>query len=60
MQDIEPKLMLYKDWFEILNPYSVQFRYPGDNLTLEEAKIALKTAKDIRKLFLDLLPSELF
>jgi len=33
-----------------LNPYSVQFRYPGEESDIEEAKLALATLKKIRKM----------
>ena len=58
-QKIEPQLALSREWLEILNPYSVQFRYPGDETTTEESRIALKTIKRFRKTVLQLFPSEL-
>ncbi len=36
---------------QTLNPFSVQFRYPGESATLEESKIALKTMQKLRKYF---------
>jgi len=34
----------------VLNAYSVDFQYPGENSTVEDAKTAFKTAKKIKKL----------
>jgi HEPN domain-containing protein len=55
----QPTLELQRELFEFLNPYSVQFRYPGEETTIEEAKIALVTMKKIRNIFRDILPREL-
>ena len=60
LNDIEPQISFYRDWFDTLNAYSVQFRYPGDSVSQEEAVTALKTVKSIRKLFLELIPPEIF
>jgi hypothetical protein len=38
---LEPRL-------EFLDPYAVQFRYPGDIVTPAEARDALKAAKSVR------------
>ena len=35
--------------FQNLNPYSVQFRYPGDSATVLQAKTALTDLRRIRK-----------
>lgn len=34
----------------LLDPYSVQFRYPGDSATVVEAKTAVETLRRIRRL----------
>jgi len=46
----QPTLELHRELFEYLNPYSVQFRYPGEESDIEEAKLALATLKKIRKM----------
>lgn len=56
----EAMLEVHRELFESLNPYSVQFRYPGDEATIEEASFAVKTIKRIRKIFLGLFPETLF
>ncbi len=55
----QSSLELHRELFEFLNPYSVQFRYPGEETTLEEAKAALVTMKKIRKICRDILPRDL-
>ncbi len=55
-QSANPQLTLHREWFEILNPYSVQFRYPGDETNKDEALLAIKTVKQIRKFLLNLFP----
>jgi hypothetical protein len=47
----DPLIDLFRADLRILNPFSVQFRYPGESSTLEESKIALKTMKKVRKFF---------
>jgi HEPN domain-containing protein len=37
------------DMLDVLNVGAIQARYPGDPLSLEEAKEAIKIAKDVRK-----------
>lgn len=55
-----PNFELNYQLFEFLNPYSVQFRYPGEEATPEEAKLALRKLKEIRKIMRDVLPENLF
>ncbi len=55
-----PSLVFYREWLEILNPYSVQFRYPGDDTSIEESRLALKTLKKLRKILLPLFPKKLY
>ena len=54
-----PALELQRDLFEFLNPYSVQFRYPGYETTPEEANTAMVTVKEIRALFKNNIPVNL-
>ena len=37
----------------ILNPFSVQFRYPGESATIEESLRALSAMKHVRKFIKD-------
>ncbi|MFQ5649928.1 MAG: HEPN domain-containing protein [bacterium] len=55
-----PGLEVHRELFELLNPYSVQLRYPGEESTLEEAKYAVKTIRRIRTIFRQLLPAKSF
>lgn len=45
----DPLIEVYRKDLRILNPFSVQFRYPGESATLEESMIALKKMKKVRK-----------
>jgi HEPN domain-containing protein len=47
----DPLIESYRTDLRILNPFSVQFRYPGESATLEESKLALKTMRKLRKFF---------
>jgi len=49
-----PDLELHRELFEYLNPYSIQSRYPGEEATQEEARIAIKTIKKIKRIMSDL------
>ena len=40
---------LISDLLDRLNPYSVEFRYPGESATLDEAKVTLKAMKKVRQ-----------
>ena len=53
-----PTLELHRELFEYLNPYSVQFRYPGEESSIEEAKQALSIVKKIRTIIKENLPDE--
>ena len=37
------------DLLDSLNPYSVEFRYPGEQATVEEAKASVKAMKAVRR-----------
>lgn len=54
-----PEFELRSEWFEVLNPYSVRFRYPGEEAATEEARLAVKTIKQIVVFMRRLFPSEL-
>jgi len=54
-----PEFELRSELFEVLNPYSVRFRYPGEEATAEEARLAIKTIKKIAVFMRDLFPREL-
>jgi len=45
----EPLLDIYRPELRILNPFSVQFRYPGESATIEESRKALKVMRRVRK-----------
>lgn len=45
----EPLLDIYRPELRILNPFSVQFRYPGESATIEDSKKALKALRRVRK-----------
>lgn len=47
----DPLIESYRTDLRMLNPFSVQFRYPGESATLEDSKIALKTMRRVRKFF---------
>jgi HEPN domain-containing protein len=49
----EPLLEIYRPDLRILNPFSVQFRYPGEGATLEDATHALKAMRRARKFFIE-------
>lgn len=48
LQPIEPLWMSYEVAAKKLTNYAVNFRYPGENATLAEAKLALKNCKSLR------------
>lgn len=47
----DPLIDIFRKELRILNPFSVQFRYPGETASIEESVLALKTMKKIRKFF---------
>ncbi len=47
----DPLIEIFRADLRILNPFSVQFRYPGESATMEESKMALKTMKKVSKFF---------
>lgn len=46
--DINPALELIGDLLDSLNPYAVEFRYPGDEVNVDEAKAAIRIMKEVR------------
>ena len=46
---VNPALELIGDLLDNLNPYAVEFRYPGDDVNIEEAKAAMRAAKEVRR-----------
>jgi HEPN domain-containing protein len=46
----EPMLEALRDDLRFLNPFAVQFRYPGESVTPKEAKLALEAMRRARKL----------
>ncbi|MGD0886937.1 MAG: HEPN domain-containing protein [Thermodesulfovibrionales bacterium] len=46
----EPSLNTLTPELRILNPFSVQFRYPGESATVEESLKALAAMKHVRSL----------
>jgi HEPN domain-containing protein len=45
---VEPSFDHIGDLLDLLNPYSVEFRYPGEDATVEEAKAAVEAMKQVR------------
>jgi HEPN domain-containing protein len=45
---INPTFELIGNLLDELNPYAVEFRYPGDEVTIEESKAAVKSMKEAR------------
>ena len=48
LQTIEPLWMSYEVTAKKLTEYAVHFRYPGENATLTETRLALKHCKSLR------------
>jgi HEPN domain-containing protein len=46
---VDPSFALINDLLEDLNPYSVEFRYPGEFATPDEAKTAVGAMKNVRE-----------
>lgn len=46
---IDPTFDLITDLLLLLNPYAVEFRYPGEEATVEEAREAVKAMKTVRR-----------
>jgi HEPN domain-containing protein len=46
---VDPNTDLITDLLIRLAPYAVEFRYPGEAATVEEAKDAVRAVKEIRR-----------
>ncbi|HEY85643.1 MAG TPA: HEPN domain-containing protein [Chloroflexi bacterium] len=46
---VNPAFELIGDLLDQLHPYSVAFRYPGEDATVEEAKATVKAMKAVRR-----------
>jgi hypothetical protein len=46
------------DLLDRLNPYAVEFRYPGEEVSVEEAKMAVRAMKEARRFILPYLEIE--
>jgi HEPN domain-containing protein len=53
LEEKEPLLDALAPALRILNPFSVQFRYPGESATVEESLKALSAMKNVRKFIKD-------
>jgi HEPN domain-containing protein len=52
---VAPSFAMIDDLLDLLNPYSVEFRYPGEETTVEEAKAAVRAMKKVRRFVQGLL-----
>ena len=52
---VDSTFELIGDLLDGLNPYSVEFRYPGEQATGEEAKASVKAIKVVRRFMRDKL-----
>jgi len=52
---VNPSFELIADLLDQLNPYSVEFRYPCEEATVEEAELALKAMKEVRRFVQEVL-----
>lgn len=50
---VDPTFELIGDLLDCLNPYSVEFRYPGEQAMVEEAEVAVKAMKTVRRFVRD-------
>jgi HEPN domain-containing protein len=49
----DPLIDAVRSDLRILNPFSVQFRYPGESASIDDAQLALKTMRSLRLIFRD-------
>ena len=52
---INPSFEFIGDLLDGLTPFAVEFRYPGEEISIEEAKLAVKTVKKVRQFIRDIL-----
>jgi HEPN domain-containing protein len=55
---IDPGFDLITDLLNRLTPYAIEFRYPGEQATMTEAKAAIKAMKTVRRFVQDRLDME--
>lgn len=55
---LQPEIELLREPMELLNPYSVRFRYPGEESSKEDAKQAIKATRSIISILREYFPSE--
>lgn len=46
---IDEEFRVLKEYLKKLDPYAVEFRYPGERIELSEARVALDAAKKVRR-----------
>jgi len=46
---VNPAFELIGDLLDSLNPYAVEFRYPGDEVNADEAREAIGAVKEVRR-----------
>lgn len=47
--EVNPGFELIGDHLDRLNPFAVEFRYPGEEVSIEEAKTAVKIITEVRQ-----------
>jgi predicted nucleotidyltransferase len=52
---IDPSFELIGDLLDRLNPYSIGYRSPGEEVTIEESKSTLKAVEEVRHFIVTLL-----
>jgi HEPN domain-containing protein len=52
---VDPTYELIGDLLDSLNPYAVEYRYPGEDISVDEAKDAVKVKKEVRRFIRGLL-----
>lgn len=45
---LEPSFEMIGDLLDRLNPYAVEFRYPGEEISIEEARAAVRAMEEAR------------
>ncbi|HLC17001.1 MAG TPA: HEPN domain-containing protein [Thermodesulfovibrionia bacterium] len=50
-----PELELHKELLSYLNPFAVDFRYPGESATKEDARSAIQAMKKLRLILIKIL-----
>ena len=55
---LDPTFEMIGDLLDRLNPYAVEFRYPGEEVSIEEAKMAVRAMEEARRFILPFLKIE--